>query len=262
MSDDTNGMNKTQRHRRILKTVSLNGSARVADLAEELEVSSETIRRDFKELVDKGTLARFHGGVQMPDLLVEPLFQQRMARNAEAKRTIARAAAATVNDGESLIIDTGSTTAYVARALRDHRNLLVVTSSVDVARCLAMRNENRVFFAGSELRNEDGASVGPAAHQTFERFWVTKAFLTVGAIDTELGPMEYNLPEAELSRVLVGRARTRVLVADHTKFGHRAPIRDVDFSDLDMLITDRTPPTEFARILQERGIEVRVAEPD
>lgn len=255
-------MSKFQRHQAILKTVSLNGSARVGDLVEQLGVSGETIRRDLRELVEAGTLARFHGGVQLLDLLEEPVFQKRLAHNADAKRAIARTAATLVKDGDSLIIDTGTTTAYVARALRDHRNLLVVTSSVDIARCLAMRNGNRVFFAGSELRNEDGASVDSTALHTFERFWVAKAFLSVGAVDSQLGPMEYNLPEAELSRVLVQQARTRILVADHSKFGHRAPIQDVGFADVDVLIADRPPPPEFDPVLREHDVEVRVAEPE
>lgn len=266
-ADNTHGggdgpMSKSRRHQAILKTVSLSGSARVGDLVEQLGVSGETVRRDLRQLVEAGSLARFHGGVQLPDLLEEPVFQQRLARNADAKRAIARAAATLVKDGDSLIIDTGTTAAYVARALRDHRNLLVVTSSVDVARCLAMRNGNRVFFAGSELRGEDGASVDSTALQAFERFWVAKAFLSVGAVDGQLGPMEYNLPEADLSRVLVQQARTRILVVDHSKFGHRAPIQDVGFTDVDILVTDRPPPPEFDAVLREHDVEVRVAAPD
>lgn len=251
-------MRKSGRHQAILQTVSLNGSATVIELAEQLAVSSETIRRDVKALVDRGSLVRFHGGVQIPYLLREPAFEQRLALNAAAKKSIARAAAGLVEDGDSLMFDTGSTTSYVARALREHRNLLVVTSSVDVARCLAMRNDNRVFFAGSELRNEDGASVDNEALRYFGKFSVAKAFLAVGAIDADFGPMEYNLPEAELSRVLTAQSEQRILVVDHTKFGRRAPIRDVDFSDIDVLMTDRAVPARFEPQIRAAGTAIHV----
>lgn len=130
-------MHRTARQSAILREVTARGSCAVADLARRLEVSGETIRRDIKRLASEGLLRKVHGGAMLPASLHEDSFQQRMGANAEAKQAIARAAAAHVADGDTLAFDTGTTTAYVARALAGRRDLLVVTNSLDIAGTLA-----------------------------------------------------------------------------------------------------------------------------
>ena len=130
-------MHRTARQNAILEALGESGSATVAQLMRALDVSDETIRRDIKAMADRGLVERVHGGVILPDLRREPGFRKRMGQNAAAKRAIARKAASLIRNGDSLMLDSGSTTAYVARALSEHRELFVVTNSVEIARLLS-----------------------------------------------------------------------------------------------------------------------------
>jgi DeoR family glycerol-3-phosphate regulon repressor len=243
----------------ILKAVRGQGSASVTDLARTLAVSDETIRRDLAALVDDGMLVRFHGGVALPTLPQEPSFGQRMATNEEAKRAIARRAAQEVANGDSVMLDTGSTTAYVGRALADHRDLLVVTNCVALARTLATRNGNRVYMAGGELRADDGAALGPSATAFIAQFRVRLAILSVGAINDAFELMDYDLAEAEFSRVVMERAERVIVVADASKFGRQGLVRVAGLDAIDLLITDAPPPPNVAAHLAANEVAVAVA---
>jgi len=252
-------MRQAERHSAILKAVARTGTSTVTGLAAELSVSGETIRRDIRALSEDGLLVKVHGGATMPGPLKEPGFRQRLGDNPAAKKAIARAAARQVRDGDTLMMDTGSTTAYAARALLDHRDLLVVTNSADIARTLATRKGNRVYMAGGELRADDGAALGPAAASFVEQFRVRVAILSIGAIDTEDGLMDYYLSEAEFSRVVMGRAEQVIVVADHSKFGRRGLVRVCDLERIHTLITDRPPPDPFAGQFKKAGVRVLIA---
>lgn len=252
--------NPQARRRAILETVATEGSSRVLDLAARLGVSDETVRRDLKQLAAEGLVRKVHGSVLAPEPSGEPGFHQRMGQQAEAKKAIAQLAAAQVRNGDSLLLDTGSTTAYVARALRHHRNLLVVTNSVDIARMLATRNGNRVYMAGGELRADDGAALGASAIAFVQQFRVRLAFLSIGAIDLEDGLMDFYLEEAEFSRVAMQRAERTLIVADRSKFGRRALVSVCPLSAIETLITDAPPPPPFLERLRKADTTVLVAE--
>ncbi|NJM83372.1 MAG: DeoR/GlpR transcriptional regulator [Tabrizicola sp.] len=154
-------MSQTHRERLIIERLTGSGAARIADLARDLAVSEETIRRTLKKLEQLGTVSRVHGGVHLKDWGPEPNFALRLGLNPGPKRVIARRMAEIIKNGASLFLDVGSTTAYVADALRNHRDLLVVTNSLPVAQTLAGRGSNRVFMAGGELRAHDGGHSAP-----------------------------------------------------------------------------------------------------
>jgi DeoR family glycerol-3-phosphate regulon repressor len=252
-------MKSQDRRRAILEAISLGGEARVVDLANRLRVSDETIRRDLKGLEAERLIRKIHGAFLPPEPLGEPRFDRRMALEEEAKKAIARLAAAQVRDGDAILLDTGSTTAYVARALHGHRNLLVVTNSVDIARTLATRNGNRVYMAGGELRADDGAALGVSATAFVQQFRVRLYFLSVGAIDLEDGLMDFHLEEAEFSRVAMRRAERTIVVADHTKFGRRALVSVCPLSAVQTLITDKPLRAPFQDRLRRAEATVLVA---
>ncbi len=251
-------MLRSARQATILKALGRQGACKVNELAEQLAVSDETIRRDVKAMAGKGLVERVHGGVVLPPAPSEPAFQKRMARNAEEKRRIARLAAAQIRNGDSVMLDTGSTTAYVARALAEHKDLLVVTNCTEIALRLAGRN--RVYLAGGELRADDGAVFGAAAIRFVEQFRARTAVLSIGAVDPADGLMDFHLQEAEFSRALIQRAERTVVVTDHSKFGGHAPVRVCGFEEIDLLITDRAPPPELARRIAEARARLLVAE--
>lgn len=249
-------MHATHREMEILEELRLSGSCRIQDLARRLNVSEETIRRNVKNLSRQGLVRKVHGGVYIPEALREPSFTQRMNVNPDAKRRIAAHLAAIIRNGDSLILDIGSTTAYVARALREHHNLFVVTNSVAVAQMLATRNNNRVFLAGGELRPHDAGAFGKEAIAFVRQFSVQYAVLSVAAIDAETGFMLFDLQEAEFSREILERAECSIVAADHSKFGLRAPIRIAEPAAFDMLVTDEPAPPDIAAVLTDASITV------
>lgn len=250
-------IHSNQREQEILHELRLaGGNCRIGYLAERLGVSGETIRRNIKTLKAMGLVQKVHGGVILiNDLtLTEQPFQARMDKNAEAKQTLAATVAAKIKNGDSLFLDIGSTTAYVARALQNHRDLYVVTNSVAVAASLASRNNNRVFQAGGELRPHDGGAFGLDAINFIRRFNLQYAILSAGAINAETGFMLHDIQEADLSYEAATRAQTRIIVADGDKFGRRAPIAVRDAGVFDLLVTDKQPPPDIQAMLNKNEI--------
>lgn len=249
----------SRRHAEILRIVGEEGTITIADLASRLDVSLETVRRDVKPLTSDGSVLKMHGAIGLPSFVGEAPFERRMRENAEAKRAIARAVAATIRDGESVMLDTGTTTSFLARELTGHRRLTVVTNSSDIARTLATVNGNRVYMAGGELRSDSGAAFGMSAIEFVGRFNVIHAVISTGAVDAERGIMDHDLDEAEFARTVLTRGTRRVVVTDHSKFGRQGLVQVCGFGDFDELVTDRAPTADLAAKLQESGARVTVA---
>lgn len=248
----------TSRAAEILRQVRLHGSCRITDLAEALHVSDETIRRNIRPLVNRGMVLKVHGGIMLPDRMGEPPFQSRMQENREAKQRIAALTARRIKDGESIILDGGATTTYVALALTDHTGLQVVTNSTDIARTLVGRGDNSVHLAGGELRPDDAATFGIRACEFVQRFHVRHAILSMGAVNG-WGFMDVHPCEAEFAQAAMNQAERVTVVADHTKFGRDGFVRVCGLEDVDMLITDAEPPASIARPLSEADVEVLIA---
>jgi DeoR family transcriptional regulator, glycerol-3-phosphate regulon repressor len=250
---------RTQRQSEILKLVQLQGACSIGELAERLDVSDETIRRTVKPLVSEGLLAKVHGGITLPDPLREPPFQNRMLENAGAKRRIAERVARLIANGDTLMLDCGSTTAFVARALSQHTGLTVVTNSAEIARTLATNASNRVFMAGGELRSDDTAALGPEALSFVRQFRVRHAILSIGAMGLDGSLVVYHLAEAEFSRAVIDHAEQVIVAADASKFGRSSLVRICGPERVDTLVTDRAPPPELEAALAEAGVEIALA---
>jgi DeoR family glycerol-3-phosphate regulon repressor len=248
----------TTRQSDILRRVREHGACQISELADAFGVSFETIRRDVKALVEAREVLKRHGSVAMPYEVGEAPFERRLRENADAKRAIARRAARLIEDGDSLMLDAGTTTSIFARELLRKRSLTVVTNSSDIARTLATVNGNRVYMAGGELIGELGASFGPSAIAFAGSFRVAHAFFTASALHDEFGPMDHHLAEAEFARTVLSRAKTRTLLCDQSKFGRTALISICSFSEFDRLVTDAAPPPPLAAALTLAGVETIV----
>lgn len=249
----------TPRQTEIMSAARRDGAASISALAATLGVSLETVRRDIRPLVDEGHLIKMHGVVQVPERGREAPFDRRMRENAAEKRMVARHVAARITDGDSVMMDTGTTTSILARELTARRKLTIVTNSSDVARTLATVNGNRVFMAGGELHGDNGAAFGRTAVEFISRFRVRHAVISIGAIDARIGPMDYLLEEAEFARMALQCGETRIVATDHSKFGRAALVKVCDFSDFDVLVTDQAPPPEIAKALEDAGVACEVA---
>ncbi|MGB5557403.1 MAG: DeoR/GlpR family DNA-binding transcription regulator [Paracoccaceae bacterium] len=248
----------SKRHAEILNLLETEGTVSISAMAQHLSVSLETVRRDLRSLSENGTVVRIHGAVGLAGQMGEAPFQRRMRENAAAKQAIAKAVAETISDGESIMLDTGTTTSFIARELMGHRRLTVVTNSSDVARTLATVNGNRVYMAGGELRSDSGAAFGQSALKFVGRFTVNHSIISAGAVDVS-GVMDFDLGEAELARTMLTCGDRKVVATDHTKYGRRGLVTVAAFSDIDELITDRQPPSAIAEILAASGTKLTVA---
>lgn len=251
-------MHKTDRHSAIMDLLRQSGSTSIAELTKKLAVSDETVRRDVKVLESRGLLERVHGAVILADHGGEMEFQKRMAQNAVAKRAIAEAAAREVEDGDALMIDSGTTTAYVARALLARRNLFVVTNGTEIARTLARGPGNRVHLPGGEMRPDDYAVFGETSQAFIRNFRAKIAILSIGAIHHDGGYMDFHVQEAEMARAMIRQSSSVIVLADRTKFHTQAPVSVCDLTDVGTLVTDHQPPEPILRRLEQ--YEVRIVD--
>lgn len=248
----------SKRHGEILRFLELQGSASIAAMARQLGVSTETVRRDLRPLVESGAVVRIHGAVGLAGQLGEAPFERRMRENAAAKKAIASHVAATIRDGDTVMLDTGTTTSFLARALIGHRRLIVVTNSSDIARTLATVNGNRVYMAGGELRSDSGAAFGSSAVDFASRFFVQHAIISAGAIDGT-GVMDFDLHEAEFARMVLSRGQRRLVVCDASKFGTRGFVQVCDLLGFNELVTNEAPSAPLDAALAKAEVKVSVA---
>jgi DeoR family glycerol-3-phosphate regulon repressor len=251
----------TGRHGEILRMLRQHGTMTVADLAIGLSVSEETIRRDAIPLEKRGDITKLHGALSMPHHFGEAPFEKRMRDHAPSKLAIARAAVELIKDGDSLIIDTGSTTQFFARELRVRRNLTVITNSTEIARTLASVRGNTIYLAGGEMQADDGAAYGPTAVDFVSRFKVQHAILSISALDLVVGAMDATLNEAEYGAMAISRAQHHVILADSTKFGQTALVKVCDYQDIHTLVTDQPPSDKFQSVLSNAGTRLVIAAP-
>lgn len=251
----------TPRQLRILELLRESGGLTVAALAWQLEVSTETIRRDLQHLADTREVVKRHGSVSLPFHAGEAPFERRMREQLEAKRAISRRAARMIEDGDSLMLDAGSTTSLFARELLGKRNLTVVTNSSDIARTLATVNGNKVYMAGGELNGENGAAFGPTAIAFAASFRVRHAFISISGLDAEFGASDADLAEAEFARTVLGRAEHRTILSDATKFGRVSLIKVCEFTAINRLICDAMPDDKLGKALAAAKVKVNVVAP-
>jgi DeoR family transcriptional regulator, glycerol-3-phosphate regulon repressor len=231
----------------VLNAVALRGTISVRELATLLSVSEQTVRRVVQPLVERGAVEKVHGAVVGRSRPGEAPFLARMAVQQRAKVAIAGAVAAMVRDGDRIALDTGSTTGFVAQALRQRRGLTVVTNSTFIATTLATIPGNRVHMAGVELRNHDGASFDAQAFAVVRSMSVRVAILSASAIDPTRGLMVEEHAEAEMSAAMGDIADLRVFAVDSSKFSRRALVALAPLRDGDVVVTDAAPPTGLLR---------------
>jgi len=226
----------------VLNAVALRGTISVRELATLLSVSEQTVRRVVQPLVERGAVDKVHGAVVGRSRPGEAPFLARMAVQQRAKVAIAGAVAAMVRDGDRVALDTGSTTGFVAQALRQRRGLTVVTNSTFIATTLATIPGNRVHMAGVELRNHDGASFDAQAFAVVRSMSVRLAILSASAIDPHRGLMVEEHAEAEMSAAMGDIADLRVFAVDSSKFSRRALVALAPLREGDVVVTDAVPP--------------------
>lgn len=249
-----------ERHSLILDLLDKEGSVRVATLAERLQVTEETVRRDLERLGADGKLVRTHGGALPLDASKrEQPFEVRRSAQQREKDAIARIAAEQVHDGEVIAIDGSSTAFAVARALADQA-VTVITTSMPVIMALAQRSRIRVVCAGGTLDRTSMSLSGALTEQVLDHYNIHRLFLSCAGVDADRGLTETADGLAAVKRRLIARADRTYLLADHTKFGVRGGVTFAGIDQIDALITDKiADPSQLARI-QQAGVTIHQAD--
>jgi DeoR family glycerol-3-phosphate regulon repressor len=246
----------TQRQAKIIEAAKTKGRVAVDDLASQFGVTPQTIRRDLNDLCDNGKLVRLHGGALYPSTSENVEYERRRLIAAEAKRLIGEAVAAMIPDGASLFINIGTTTEAVAKALLNHRNLLVVTNNINVANLLRSNPTAEVIVSGGVVRHSDGALVGDAAVDFFGRFKVDYAVIGASALDEEGALLDYDMREVRVAQAILANAERVILASDATKFQRKAPMRIGHISQVNAFVTDRCERPEFRSILEANNVKL------
>jgi DeoR/GlpR family transcriptional regulator of sugar metabolism len=234
---------KAERFQRIRTALKTFGKLTIESVAKDLEVSSETVRRDFKELEDLGELKRVRGGVKAMESGSEAPISQRTTEQVKEKRAIARAAAPHIQSGQVLFVDAGSTTTLLADELARISGITVITNSVDVAVRInqpksRVANENKAILLGGMMHDSLLATFGDKTVGEIYNYCADLALLSPVGIDAEYGATSFDPAEAEVARAMVANARQVLILADHTKLGVVSRVSYCRPERIDLLITD------------------------
>jgi DeoR family glycerol-3-phosphate regulon repressor len=247
------------RQRKLLERVREDASVSIETLAQTLGVTPQTVRRDVRLLERDKLLSRYHGGVGLPSTVENIGYLQRQSLQAEPKRRIAEAVAARVPNDCSLLINIGTTTEAVARALLRHRGLHVVTNNLNVALILADNPHCEVIVSGGVVRCRDRGIVGEAASDFIANFRVDIGIIGISGIEEDGTLCDFDAREVKVAQTIIRQSREVWLVADRSKFGRHALVRLAHLDQIDVLFTDELPPEPMGQALADSAIEVIVA---
>ena len=251
---------KHKRRARVVEVVHERGAISVGALAEMLDVSTQTIRRDIDILCEDDSLRRKHGRVELAQQHLNTPFDERTATNPDGKRDVARAAAELIPDGASLFISIGSTPLSVAQALSRRKNLTVITNNLNAAMALSNEVSNRIILPGGELRLPDRDILGEEVQEFFDRYRAEFGIFGVAGVARDGSLLEFHRAEVQVRERICANSQTSMLVLDHTKFGRLAPAAGENIGIVDQVILDRRPDAAFDHLLDDLGERLLLAE--
>ncbi|MDL4818471.1 DeoR/GlpR family DNA-binding transcription regulator [Actinomadura sp. OS1-43] len=260
-SDSRKPVFGAERRKRILELLQANGTLSLRELAEAVQSSEVTVRRDVRVLEADGLLERHHGGASLPGELSsrEPTYLQKSQVARDEKTAIADLAAALVQDGDAIVIGPGTTAQALAQRLTNHGELAVVTNSLLVAQALSGSPRIEVVLTGGTLRGSIQALVGSAAEHALAELRVRRAFISGNGLTAERGLSTPNLQVASIDKALAAAAEEVVVLADHTKIGVDAMVQTVPPERIDHLVTGEDASPEELHEFSSRGVRVHVA---
>lgn len=247
----------SDRKKTILDMLAENSGISVSTLAQTLGVSVVTIRTDLATLEEEGFVIRTHGGA-MPAF--HPQILERVRQEKDRKAAIAKAAAEKIQDGDTVIISAGTTTALIAKYLLGKRNIHVVTNNTLLLTYARTNPQLRVTLVGGEFRPSEEGLVGPLAIQSLDQVFVSKAFIGVDGVSVKQGFTAHLVESADLVRKMAQQAKQVYALCDSSKFGKPGFARILPFDGVDGLITDTAVSPEFESDLREAGVSIYKAE--
>ncbi len=255
-----------ERKKLILEELDTHGKVHVVALAEKLQVSNETIRRDLEALVKTEKLKRVYGGaIKSSYRGGEPPYQQRQIMNHEQKIAIGKRASLLIEDGDTIFLDTGTTVLECARMIEAKKRLTIITNSLSAANLLKESLAQALFqgkliILGGEISPEQQSISGHLSEEMLKNFYVDKAFLSVGGISVQTGISDYDLNESTISKIVISHAKEVIVLADQSKIGVHSFSTIAPLKMVDAIVSDRHPPASWLPSLEQTGVTWMKAE--
>ncbi len=252
-------MNTVERHQKILEKINNDGKIKVQYICEQMNISPVTARKDLKLLEEKGLLYRIHGGAtKLNPYAIDKNIDEKEKLNLEEKSKIGLAASKLIEENDSIIIGSGSTTLSFAKQINPKHNITVITSALNVALELNRHQEIEVIQLGGIIRKQSSSVTGVFAESNLKDFSTSKFFLGADGIDIDFGITTTNMMEARLNREMIHASQKTIVLADSNKFGKRGFGRICGFDSIDQIITDAGVPNSVVNELEEMGIKVTI----
>lgn len=248
------------RRHAVLEFIERQGSVQVRELVKHIGVSEATIRRDLDELASKGLITRTHGGAigRSPSTSFETLYDEKRQAFAAEKKRMAQAGAKYVRDGETLILDSGSTTLELAWSLTGHKNLTIISNDLHIATAVAFDPSTTVLVPGGLRREGFNVLVGTLTENFFRNVRVDKSFLAADAVDIEFGVSNANFAECAIKQLIIAAGKEVILVADHSKFQTQALAKVCPISAIDLILSDTGLDPEVADMIRHANIQLEL----
>ena len=253
--------NKTlpeHRRQQILNALGDRGVVKTSDIAAKHGVSLMTARKDLDTLAAQGHLVRIHGGaIRQLHLCKEPSYVEKASLNQIEKQAIGREAASLIEEGMAIFIGNGTTTMEIIRNLPSDRNIRIFTNSLNHATALTSISNVEVIVVGGSLRGISYAMVGKLGHRMLKGVYFDLTFYGVNGLSIDRGLTLPSLEEAEMATEVIHHSQRTVIVADHTKFGVVTHGKVADLSDVDVIITDKEPRSDFVQALESLDVQLQ-----
>jgi DeoR family transcriptional regulator, aga operon transcriptional repressor len=262
MKNSPDYQSTVMRRAKILELLNENGQVLVPDLSNTFTVSEVTIRNDLDHLAKQNMLIRARGGairINNNTVRVDLPITDKEKENIHQKQLIGKFASSLVSDGESIIIDSGTTTTELAKNLISHNNLTIITNALNIANMLAERSNFDVIMPGGFLRRNSMCLCGSIGEENMKSFFCDKFFLGVDGFDVESGLYTPNTDEARLNQQMIKIAKKIIVLADSSKFQRKAFAFIASIDIIDIVVTDSMIQKAHVEALTKAGIEVLIA---
>jgi DeoR family transcriptional regulator of aga operon len=257
--DRSSNKSTVSRRAKILEELETKGQVTVSELSKMFRISEVTIRNDLSHLEKQNMLIRARGGaikIKHYRMGIDPSISDKQKEYLKEKQRIAKAAIKLIDDGDTIVLDSGTTTTEIAKNLEQFKNLTIITNALNIAIILSEYEGFNIFMPGGNLRKKSLSLIGALAAENFGKFYCDKLFLGVDGFDTSHGLSTPNAEEAHLNQIMIGMAKKVIVVADSRKFLRRRFAFISPISSINIVITDSGIREEDKIRLENSGAEV------
>lgn len=254
-------LSRSERHVQILGLLEKHEMLEVSWLAEYFSITEMSIRNDLNYLEEQKKLKRLHGRAALLDSHhIELPLREKELKNRQQKNDIGRAAASLVENGTSLFLDAGTTTEYVARNLKDHKDISIFTNGINIINTLLAYTNQRIYIIGGEICNRSYASVGEIAEENILKYLTKYSIFSADGFSLDKGITNNSSQANSVAKKFLLNSSIKILAADSGKLDVVCPFYFGDFTDIDILITDNQIPENAAHQIQSTGVRLIIAE--